>query len=350
MTFAIPPGERVFLRSASDKAQKCATPGKEEKTTKPDTETQLQTATTVSNEETKDVQAPQKANVASNNDDANVDTETPTVPAAFNGTAMEVDTEAPLNAAPPTLKNEETQVNTETESQTVAAAFNEEGSGMTPDFSVIIVTPDGKKNSNRLKRLTPTPQPESQPQAKRKRGRPLKNPTKVPEPEPEPELAPDVSEREEGGSAPALLSDSNTMAVDPITSAPDLSASAEEPINVEIKDEVSGQPMEKADTTTAKTETSPETERHDTDTPVSSQRQDSNPTSSQTTDNELEDILVPNITSPNGLAVKILQIDGRMPNGRVANGWKDIRCIRNNQDIGSLFDVREAWFVRNEQK
>ncbi|OGE51144.1 hypothetical protein PENARI_c014G01941 [Penicillium arizonense] len=345
MTFAIPPGERVFLRSASDKAQKCATPGKEEETTKPDTETQLQTATTASNEETKDVQAPQEANVASNNDDAKVDTETPTVPAAFNGTAMEVDTEAPLNAAPPTLKNEETQVNTETESQTVAAAFNEEGSGMTPDFSVIIVTPDGKKNSNRLKRLTPTPQPESQPQAKRKRGRPHKNPTKVPEPEPEPEpeLAPEVPEREEGGSAPALLSDSNTMAVDPITSAPDLSASAEEPINVETKDEIAGQPMEKA-------ETSPETEQHDTDTPASSQRQDSNPTSSQTTDNELEDILVPNITSPNGLAVKILQIDGRMPNGRVANGWKDIRCIRNNQDIGSLFDVREAWFVRNEQK
>jgi hypothetical protein len=340
MTFAIPPGERVFLRSASDKAQKCATPGKEEETTKPDTETQLQTATTATNEETKDVQAPQEANVASNND-AKVDTETPTVPAAFNGTAMEVDTEAPLNAAPPTLKNEETQVNTETESQTVAAAFNEEGSGMTPDFSVIIVTPDGKKNSNRLKRLTPTPQPESQPQAKRKRGRPHKNPTKVPEPEPE--LAPEVPEREEGGSAPALLSDSNTMAVDPITSAPDLSASAEEPINVETKDEIAGQPMEKA-------ETSPETEQHDTDTPASSQRQDSNPTSSQTTDNELEDILVPNITSPNGLAVKILQIDGRMPNGRVANGWKDIRCIRNNQDIGSLFDVREAWFVRNEQK
>jgi hypothetical protein len=246
------------------------------------------------------------------------------------------------------LKNEESQVNIETESQTVAAPFNEEGSEMTPDFSVIIVTPDGKKNSNKLKRPTPTPQPESQPPAKRKRGIPRKNPIKVNEPESEP--APEVPEREEGDSTSALPSDSNTMAVDPIASVPGPSASADELINVEIKDEIAEQPLEKADTSTAKDETSPETEQHDIDTPASSQQQVSNPTSSQTTDNELDDILVPNITSPNGLAVKILQIDGRMPNGRVANGWKDIRCIRNNQDIGSLFDVREAWFVQNKQK
>jgi hypothetical protein len=73
------------------------------------------------------------------------------------------------------------------------------------------------------------------------------------------------------------------------------------------------------------------------------QQQDTVAIPSQAT-NEPDEI-VPDITSPQGLTMKILQIDGRMPNGRIANAWKSIRCYRNNQDMGSLFDVREAWFL-----
>ncbi|KAJ5545492.1 hypothetical protein N7461_007796 [Penicillium sp. DV-2018c] len=59
------------------------------------------------------------------------------------------------------------------------------------------------------------------------------------------------------------------------------------------------------------------------------------------------DEIVPNIASPRGLGVKILQIDGRIPNGPIRQVWKSIRCYRNNQDMGSLFDVREAWFLQH---
>ncbi|KAJ5302260.1 hypothetical protein PENANT_c008G09173 [Penicillium antarcticum] len=309
MTFAIPPGERVFLRDASDKAQKCATPEKAEDTTQHDNHT-------------------------------------PTVPAASNDTFMKVITEGPLHEAPSTPKHEEVQVNTETERQTVAAPSNEKDSEMTTDFSVIIVSPDGKKESNAIKRPAPTPQSESEPSAKRKRGRPSRAPKVAPAPKPVPE----VSKTEGSESTPTLPPDSSAVAVDPVTSVPEPSAFAEKPTIIEIKDERAKQLMENPDPSPAKAEASPETEQHDTDNPASSQPQDLHPTSSQATENDLDDIIVPNIMSPNGLAVKMLQIDGRMPNGRVANGWKDIRCIRNNQDIGSLFDVREAWFVRNGQK
>jgi hypothetical protein len=71
------------------------------------------------------------------------------------------------------------------------------------------------------------------------------------------------------------------------------------------------------------------------------------PTSSQTTTSEPDEIIVPNLSSPQALVHKILQIDGRMPNSRTANAWKEIRCYRNNQDMGSLFDVREAWFLQH---
>ena len=112
MTFAIPPGERVFLRSASDKVQECATPGKEEKTTKLDTETQPQTATTASNKETKDAQAPQEVNVASNNDGAKIDIETAHSSCSFQRYSHGSRHRSSLERSPPILKNEEAQVNT----------------------------------------------------------------------------------------------------------------------------------------------------------------------------------------------------------------------------------------------
>jgi hypothetical protein len=62
----------------------------------------------------------------------------------------------------------------------------------------------------------------------------------------------------------------------------------------------------------------------------------------------MDEIILANVTGPQALVKTILQVDGRKPNGRTANAWKEIRCRRNNQDMGSLFDVREHWFLQHE--
>lgn len=64
-------------------------------------------------------------------------------------------------------------------------------------------------------------------------------------------------------------------------------------------------------------------------------------------DNVPDEIIVPGIVSPNMLVTRILQIDGRRKEGqRSANPWKEIRCYRKNQDMGSLWDVRQAWYFK----
>lgn len=66
------------------------------------------------------------------------------------------------------------------------------------------------------------------------------------------------------------------------------------------------------------------------------------------TTDEPDEIIVPDISSPMALVKLILQIDGRRPDGRTANSWKEIRCYRKNQDMGSLFDVRQAWYLKQK--
>ncbi|GAT29652.1 hypothetical protein RIB2604_03001850 [Aspergillus luchuensis] len=54
----------------------------------------------------------------------------------------------------------------------------------------------------------------------------------------------------------------------------------------------------------------------------------------------------PSVTGLTSLASKIIEVDGRItdiPNG---NAWKEFRAYRNNQDMGSLWEVRQAWFQR----
>lgn len=63
----------------------------------------------------------------------------------------------------------------------------------------------------------------------------------------------------------------------------------------------------------------------------------------------IKDILVPNIAGPGALANKILQIDGRITNPPNGNAWKEFRCYRNNQDMGSLWEVRQAWFLKQKK-
>lgn len=72
------------------------------------------------------------------------------------------------------------------------------------------------------------------------------------------------------------------------------------------------------------------------------------PSGAQPTTDEPDEIIVPDISSPMVLVKLILQMDGRRPDGRTANSWKEIRCYRKNQDMGSLFDVRQAWYLKQK--
>ncbi|XRM44702.1 hypothetical protein ABZX51_007817 [Aspergillus tubingensis] len=65
-----------------------------------------------------------------------------------------------------------------------------------------------------------------------------------------------------------------------------------------------------------------------------------------TPDANMEEILIENIQGLTSLASRIIEVDGRItdiPNG---NAWKEFRAYRNNQDMGSLWEVRQAWFQR----
>ncbi|KAL8635955.1 MAG: hypothetical protein Q9228_006599 [Teloschistes exilis] len=47
-----------------------------------------------------------------------------------------------------------------------------------------------------------------------------------------------------------------------------------------------------------------------------------------------------------GFEKKILKIDGRAkPGSRTGSIWRDVRCFRNEQDIGSLFEMREDYYA-----
>ena len=53
------------------------------------------------------------------------------------------------------------------------------------------------------------------------------------------------------------------------------------------------------------------------------------------------------IRIPSALENSILKIDGRVRNAPNGNAWKSFRLIRHNQDLGSLFDVRDQFCVEN---
>ncbi|QKX57087.1 uncharacterized protein TRUGW13939_04195 [Talaromyces rugulosus] len=55
------------------------------------------------------------------------------------------------------------------------------------------------------------------------------------------------------------------------------------------------------------------------------------------------------IAGPTALTKKIHEIDGRVSNPSNGNAWKEIRCYRDNQDMGSLWEVRQAWYIKFQQ-
>jgi hypothetical protein len=126
-------------------------------------------------------------------------------------------------------------------------------------------------------------------------------------------------------------------------------ALTEKPIEIDAVD--SNGPIEtitKADQAGSNeyTETSTKNEQDEAPPTTAERQSESAAIPSQFPTNEMGEIILTDMPSPQALVLKILAIDGRMPNGRTANAWKEFRCHRNNQDMGSLFDLREAWFVQ----
>lgn len=60
--------------------------------------------------------------------------------------------------------------------------------------------------------------------------------------------------------------------------------------------------------------------------------------------------VVSNAVGPSTLLKAIIEENGRvgqMPNG---NAWKDFRCVRDNQDLGTLWDMRQKYWLRKFQE
>lgn len=63
-----------------------------------------------------------------------------------------------------------------------------------------------------------------------------------------------------------------------------------------------------------------------------------------------EDVILCTIENVRALEHKILEVDGRVTKPSNRNAWKMIRCQRDNQDMGSLFEVREAYYLRTHPR
>lgn len=58
------------------------------------------------------------------------------------------------------------------------------------------------------------------------------------------------------------------------------------------------------------------------------------------------DIILKDVSGPQKVETMMIQEDGRVkhiPNG---NAWKSLRILRNNQDLGTLWDIREAYYIK----
>lgn len=397
LTFAIPPGERVFLRSNFDKAEPVLTQEKGKDDVKVDFDTQPEPLISSWNDKQLKYEDPesQLTNATSNGKEMKLDNdqapqEIP--PPSSDETNLGID-QAPHEI--PTSSTDEMNIDTVT--QPVIPPSNDEATQEENPFSVVIVSPGGTRNKKPKRTI---PEPEPQPPVKRKRGRPRKNPPKQPEPEPprEPGVSQEieVSQRDEQSptapvsfmdtvaaqiednckaAAAATSSDSKPSQPEPhlsvLSSAPEPPELLEPELSTSVEESSITNTNGKSDKaellelSTAQFDTPvdsvevpveapiepPVQAKQDKITKPPSTEPQNNlvPTLSQATTSESDEIIVPNLSSPQALVSKILQINGRMPNGRTANAWKEIRCYRNNQDMGSLFDVREAWFLQQGQ-
>lgn len=58
-----------------------------------------------------------------------------------------------------------------------------------------------------------------------------------------------------------------------------------------------------------------------------------------------EDVMLYNITTLRQLEKNFIEVDGRVRDLPAVNSWKAMRCKRNNQDLGTLFEMRENYYV-----
>ena len=63
-----------------------------------------------------------------------------------------------------------------------------------------------------------------------------------------------------------------------------------------------------------------------------------------------ENVILCTVENVRALETKILELDGRVEHRTHVNAWKMIRCQRDNQDLGSLFDIRESYYLRTHSK
>ncbi|KAL4976491.1 Asx homology domain-containing protein [Aspergillus desertorum] len=64
---------------------------------------------------------------------------------------------------------------------------------------------------------------------------------------------------------------------------------------------------------------------------------------------EPDEVIVRDIQGPTALTLEMLKIDGRVGKATNGNAWKELRCFRDNQDMGTLWEVRHAWYVKNNK-
>ncbi|KAL4999106.1 Asx homology domain-containing protein [Aspergillus recurvatus] len=75
-----------------------------------------------------------------------------------------------------------------------------------------------------------------------------------------------------------------------------------------------------------------------------------NPSQSLPEENgEPDEVIVRDIQGPTALTLEMLKIDGRVGKATNGNAWKELRCFRDNQDMGTLWEVRHAWYVKNNK-
>ena len=60
---------------------------------------------------------------------------------------------------------------------------------------------------------------------------------------------------------------------------------------------------------------------------------------------DVDDVILVPITTLQALENKIVATDGRLGKTVDGNAFKHIRVKRDNQDIGSLFEIREEWYT-----
>lgn len=235
--------------------------------------------------------------------------------------------------------------------QSPPATSNSESQDNRPPIEVVIVSAkdDSRTATSRHKRTVP--HPVTEPPAKRKRGRPRKvvavelepeavaagDPeTGIKEPETngaEPDQAKPASHvRETTESQPRTQQSNTEDAIQTNTAEVERNGAARSPLS-EPPEDLTQPPSQP---------TINELEEKLAESKESPTRPDEAPAASVP-----DEIILPNIRTPNMLVTKILQIDGRPKDGqRTANPWKEIRCYRKNQDMGSLWDVRQAWYFK----